>query len=88
MSVDWIEKQFVEELKDLFSAEDQITMALPKMVKAAASADLKKAFESHLRETEGQIERLKRSATCWESAPREVLRRHEGGAWRGLIHAA
>jgi ferritin-like metal-binding protein YciE len=58
MSVDTIEKLFIAELKDLYSAENQITKALPKMVKAATSSDLKKAFESHLRETEGQIERL------------------------------
>ena len=58
MSVDSIEKLFIAELKDLYSAENQITKALPKMVKAAKSSDLKKAFESHLRETEGQIERL------------------------------
>ena len=58
MSVDTIEKLFIAELKDLYSADNQITRALPKMVKAATSADLKKAFESHLRETEGQIERL------------------------------
>lgn len=58
MSVDSIEKLFIAELKDLYSAENQITKALPKMVKAATSADLKKAFENHLRETEGQIERL------------------------------
>jgi ferritin-like metal-binding protein YciE len=58
MSVDTIQKLFIEELKDLYSAENQITKALPKMVKAASSSDLKKAFESHLRETEGQIERL------------------------------
>jgi ferritin-like metal-binding protein YciE len=58
MSVDTIEKLFIAELKDLYSAENQITKALPKMVKAATSTDLKKAFENHLRETEGQIERL------------------------------
>lgn len=58
MTVDTMEKLFIAELKDLYSAENQITKALPKMVKAASSADLKKAFESHLRETEGQIERL------------------------------
>ena len=58
MSVDTIEKLFIAELKDLYSAENQITKALPKMVKAATSVDLKKAFENHLRETETQIERL------------------------------
>jgi ferritin-like metal-binding protein YciE len=58
MTVDSIEKLFVEELKDLHSAETQITRTLPKLIKAASSADLKKAFENHLKETEGQIERL------------------------------
>jgi ferritin-like metal-binding protein YciE len=57
-SVDTIENLFVEELKDLYSAEHQITKTLPKLVKAATSPDLKKAFEHHLKETEGQIERL------------------------------
>lgn len=58
MTVDSIEKLFIEELKDLYSAENQITRALPKMANAATSKELKKAFENHLRETEGQIERL------------------------------
>ena len=58
MSVNSIEKLFIEELKDLYSAESQITKALPKMANAATSKDLKKAFENHLRETEDQIERL------------------------------
>src|SRR5437764_7318079 len=48
------------ELKDLYSAEKQITKALPKMAKAATNEDLKEAFESHLEETEGQIERLEK----------------------------
>jgi ferritin-like metal-binding protein YciE len=48
------------ELKDLYSAEKQITKALPKMAKAATNEDLKEAFTSHLEETEGQIERLER----------------------------
>ena len=58
MSVNSIEKLFVEELKDLYSAENQITKALPKLAKAASSEQLKKAFEHHLKETEGQIKRL------------------------------
>jgi ferritin-like metal-binding protein YciE len=48
------------ELKDLYSAEKQLTKALPKMAKAATNEDLKQAFESHLEETEGQIERLEK----------------------------
>jgi ferritin-like metal-binding protein YciE len=49
---------FELELKDLYSAEKQLTRALPKMAKASTNEDLRQAFESHLEETEGQIERL------------------------------
>jgi ferritin-like metal-binding protein YciE len=56
--VDTIENLFVKELKDLYSAEHQITKTLPKLVEAASSPDLKSAFKHHLKETEGQIERL------------------------------
>ena len=48
----------IDELKDLYSAEKQIVKALPKMAKAASSPELKPAFEQHLEETEGQVERL------------------------------
>ena len=51
---------FELELKDLYSAEKQLTKALPKMAKAATNEELKEAFESHLEETEGQIERLEK----------------------------
>lgn len=60
MSVDTVEKLFVNELKDLYSAENQITKALPKMAKAASSSELRTAFETHLKETQGQIQRLDR----------------------------
>jgi ferritin-like metal-binding protein YciE len=49
---------FVDELKDLYSAENQITKALPKMAKAASSDELREGFEEHLEQTKGQIERL------------------------------
>mgnify|MGYP000393559708 CR=1 FL=1 len=48
----------VAELKDLYSAETQLTKALPKMAKEAQSESLREAIESHLTETETQIERL------------------------------
>ena len=70
MRVDSIDKLFIEELKDLYSAENQITKALPKMVNAASSMDLKKAFESHLRETEGQIERLVQICNILGTSPK------------------
>ena len=58
MAVETIEDLFLDELKDLYSAEKQITKALPKMVKAASSAELKSALENHLEETKGHVQRL------------------------------
>jgi ferritin-like metal-binding protein YciE len=49
---------FLDELRDAYDAEKQLTKALPKMAKAASSLDLRKAFETHLEETRGQIDRL------------------------------
>lgn len=53
-----LHKLFVHELKDLYSAENQLTDALPKMAEKAGHADLKQAFTDHLEETRGQIKRL------------------------------
>jgi ferritin-like metal-binding protein YciE len=50
----------IDELHDILSSEEQIVEALPEMVIASESPDLKKAFESHLKETKGQIQRLKK----------------------------
>ena len=49
---------FLEELRDLYNAEKQLTRALPRMAKAATAAPLVDAFETHLQETLGQVERL------------------------------
>ena len=49
----------VDELQDLLNAENQIVGALPKMVDAAHAAKLKEAFQKHLQQTQGQVERLK-----------------------------
>ena len=49
---------FVEELADVYNAEQQITKALPKMAKAAESEELRQAFEEHLQQTQEQISRL------------------------------
>ncbi|MGA2561236.1 MAG: ferritin-like domain-containing protein [Terracidiphilus sp.] len=70
MSVGSIEELFIDELKDLYSAEHQITKTLPKLVKAATTPELKKAFENHLKETEGQIERLDRVFEILGKSPR------------------
>ncbi len=53
-----LEDFLIEELKDLYSAEKQITKALPKMAGAATSQELKDAFQNHLHETEQQLSRL------------------------------
>ena len=49
---------FLDELRDAYDAEKQVTKALPKMAKAASSPELRSAFEMHLEETRGQIARL------------------------------
>ena len=53
-----LEELLIDELKDLYSAENQIIKALPKMAKAAGSPDLRRAFERHLEETRRHVERL------------------------------
>ena len=58
MSLDSLHDLYVDELKDIHSAERQLLRALPRMAKAADSPDLRAAFESHLKETEKQVERL------------------------------
>ena len=60
MAVRSLENLLLDELRDLLSAEKQITKALPKMAKAAQSDKLRAAFEKHRDETEGQIERLEK----------------------------
>jgi ferritin-like metal-binding protein YciE len=49
---------FLDELRDLYDAEKQLTKALPKLAKTATSPKLREAFESHLEETRGHVERL------------------------------
>ena len=58
MRLNTFRNMFVDQLRDIYDAEKQITEALPKMAKAAHSDELKAAFEQHLRQTEGHIERL------------------------------
>jgi ferritin-like metal-binding protein YciE len=67
---------FIDELRDMYDAEKQLTKALPKLAKAATSSDLRAAFESHLRETQGQIERLEQ---VFESLDEKVKGKHCDG---------
>ena len=58
MEIDTLQKLYVEELRDLHSAERQIIQALPKMIKAATSPDLKAGLEEHLEVTREHLARL------------------------------
>jgi ferritin-like metal-binding protein YciE len=72
---------FLEELADIYNAEQQLTKALPKMARAAQSDELRDAFESHLQETENQISRLEQAVEALgESMKRKVCK-----AMKGLI---
>lgn len=70
MNLETLRDLFVDELKDLYSAEHQLLKALPKMAKAATSIELKHAFESHLKETKGQVERLEQVFAGLDASPR------------------
>src|SRR5437899_1974918 len=60
MEMNSLQDLFVQELKDLYNAENQLIKALPKMAKSASSPQLRQAFETHLEETRGHVERLDR----------------------------
>ena len=58
MELDTLKDRYVDELKDLYSAEKQLVKALPKMAKAANDPQLKEAFRTHLQETRQHAERI------------------------------
>src|SRR5882672_8242321 len=60
MKLETLQDLFVEQLRDLHSAENQILKALPKLAKAASSPELKQAFEHHLEQTKTHVQRLDR----------------------------
>jgi ferritin-like metal-binding protein YciE len=61
---------FIEELRDTYDAEKQLIKALPKLAKASASTDLRAAFETHLEETRGHVERLEQIFESLDEKPR------------------
>jgi ferritin-like metal-binding protein YciE len=71
-----IHDAFVEELRDTYDAEKQLIKALPKLAKAATSAELRSAFETHLEETRGHVERLEQ---VFESLEEKVKGKHCDG---------
>ena len=58
MKLDSLQKLYIEELRDLYNAENQLVKALPKMAKHASHQELKQAFEDHLEQTKEHVERL------------------------------
>lgn len=72
---------FTEQIEDLYDAENRLTKALPKMSEAAASSQLKQAFETHLRETQGHVSRLEQIFRDIQVQPK----REACAAMKGLI---
>ena len=70
MSLDTLEKLYISELRDLYSAENQLLKALPKMAKGASSPDLKDAFQKHLEQTKGHVERLEELFEQLDESPK------------------
>lgn len=81
MAVTTLEELFVHELSDIYSAEKQLTKALPRLAKAADNAQLEKAFRNHLEETNGQIERIDKVVDMLDIK----LKRIKCAAMEGLV---
>jgi ferritin-like metal-binding protein YciE len=60
MSMDSLKDLYIDELKDLYNAENQLLKALPKMAKKASAPQLKRAFQDHLEQTKGHVDRLEK----------------------------
>ena len=58
MNVQTIEDLFVEQIQDLYDAEQRLVKALPKMAEASTNSELRSAFEDHLQQTQGHLQRL------------------------------
>lgn len=81
IKLDGLEKVFVQQLKDMYSAENQLLEALPKMAQAATSSKLEQAFRDHLKETQGQVKRLEKIFSSIDYKPGG----HRCRAMEGLI---
>ncbi|MBV4366143.1 ferritin-like domain-containing protein [Erwinia sp. BNK-24-b] len=85
MTIKTLEDLFIHDLSDVYSAEKQITRALPKMARAATDEKLVAAFKQHLEETHGQIERLDQLV---ESTDGVRIKRMKCHALEGLVEEA
>lgn len=70
MKIKSLEDLLADELKDLYSAENMIVKALPKMAKQTKSAELRSAFEEHLDQTKNQVERIEKACNELGISPR------------------
>ena len=70
MSEQGLKELYIDELKDLYSAETQLVKALPKMVKAASSDELREGFEKHLEQTRGHVQRLEKIFQALGESPK------------------
>jgi len=61
---------YIDELKDIYNAENQLVKALPKMAKAATSQELRQGFEEHLEQTKGHVQRLEQIFQKLEESPK------------------
>jgi ferritin-like metal-binding protein YciE len=84
MKIKSLNDLFVDCIKDLYSAENQLIKALPKMAKKATSSELKKSFEKHLAETEKQKERLEKVGELLDIS----LKGKKCAAMEGLVEEA
>ena len=65
-----LQELYVEQLKDLYNAENQLVKALPKMAKAARSDTLRQGFEHHLEQTKGHVDRLEQIFSAMDESPK------------------
>src|SRR5205807_6322183 len=65
-----LKELYVDELKDLYNAENQLVKALPKMAKAASSDELRQGFEEHLEQTRGHVQRLDKIFEMLDESPK------------------
>ena len=72
-----LKELYIDELRDIYNAENQLTKALPKMAKAATTKELRAGFEEHLKQTEGHVRRL-------EQIFRELGERPTGKKCKGM----
>jgi ferritin-like metal-binding protein YciE len=70
MKLNTLKALYIDELKDLYSAENQILKALPKMIRATEHPELKNAFTDHLKQTENHVKRLERIFKTLDESPK------------------